>query len=541
MAEDIQSILTAAPIPQSVKADAWDAYHAATSADDLAARVNRLPLPKSIKADLWDAKSRETAPVAPVPSAGAASQADSGIHPLDATLNTIKNWWDTVHEGSPLNLYNVGKGLAGLATGETEKAMGATTGALWAKAKAAFDAKDYGGAAVHTLNYLLSPIIGDSLDRAGEKFARGDISGGIGDTLGTATNLITAVKMPQIAEAVPKTAAAVANAPAAVRATFRANPETAMNKALVLPKYVDPADMRQAIADVRAAETEPVTDNESLLRTIPAAKSANRAEFQKFIDRTGDATVSGAPILAATVKSIPETMWTENPEMAQKIIDGAKGYSQDYTGQRLAKVLEEKNGELNSFYRRAPGAQQAAVQSGAPEAVVKAQRDAAANTLYNFLDPENKGAGPRNIQTRWGIMDDLEDAAYARRNPILREQAVSPGERAMDIGKAALSGIGKTAVGAKIAGPFGALLGAGDTVADVSAAMRGKSDALIRRAFANIEPDGVYVQPGEAFSAVRAATPALIDLAPDARATLSPEMAARVAVLQRLTHSDSSQ
>ena len=62
-------------------------------------------------------------------------------------------------------------------------------------------------------------------------------------------------------------------------------------------------------------------------------------------------------------------------------------------------LLKEKNAELNAFYSRAEGKQQAAVTSGKPEAVVKAQRDALAESLYNALDPTNAGAGPRQIQS----------------------------------------------------------------------------------------------------------------------------------------------
>jgi hypothetical protein len=145
-------------------------------------------------------------------------QEGAGFHPLDAAANAISNWWDQVHHG-PLNLYDVGKGLVGLGTGETEHAMADENVALWQKVKDAYNRGDP-AVAVHALNYVLNGIpglsLGTHLDRAGEKFKAGDISGGIGDTLGTATNLLTLAKSPEVADAV------VENGPRAAEAAREA-------------------------------------------------------------------------------------------------------------------------------------------------------------------------------------------------------------------------------------------------------------------------------------------------------------------------------
>ena len=171
--------------------------------------------------DVFDQIAAEQAPAAPArPAAGPgrggrapdvfdqvhadAQQQASAFHPLDAAANAISNWWDQVHHG-PLNLYDTGKGLVGLATGETEHAMADENVALWQKVKDAYNARDP-AIAVHALNYVLNGIpglsLGTHLSRAGEKFQKDDISGGIGDTLGTATNLLTRAKSPQVADAV---------------------------------------------------------------------------------------------------------------------------------------------------------------------------------------------------------------------------------------------------------------------------------------------------------------------------------------------------
>jgi hypothetical protein len=284
------------------------------------------------------------------------------------------------------------------------------------------------------------------------------------------------VALPHIIEPVAgvlgKPAAAVSEA---ARAPFKVDPEAGINTALKFKPTADIRNLRQAVADVKAAETVPITGNESLLNTIPAAKAANRTAFEAYIKNAGNSTVSGSPVVAATAASIPDTMWIESPELAQKVLDSVKGYARDFTAPELANVLEQKNGELASFYNRAPGAQAAAVQSGAPEAVVKAQRDAVARILYDFIDPENKGAGPAAIQRRYGAIQELEEAAQARANAIAREKAVST-----------------AASGVKLAQAAGKLI-----KLDPEAAVRTwqGSDSLIRRAFANIDPDGVHPTP----------------------------------------------
>lgn len=136
----------------------------------------------------------------PPPPNGVEFQDDSGFHPLDAAKNTISNWWDSVKHG-PANLYDTGKAIAGLATGDTEKQMGQQNADLWGKARDAWNQGDYAGAAAHTLNYALNgiPGVGSALDDAGESFRQGDVSGGVGKTLGLATNLVTGAKLPELA------------------------------------------------------------------------------------------------------------------------------------------------------------------------------------------------------------------------------------------------------------------------------------------------------------------------------------------------------
>jgi hypothetical protein len=53
---DLKSILDAAPAANEVRAEAWDAFHLASSPEDFKSRFDKLKLPDTVKADLWDLK-----------------------------------------------------------------------------------------------------------------------------------------------------------------------------------------------------------------------------------------------------------------------------------------------------------------------------------------------------------------------------------------------------------------------------------------------------------------------------------------------------
>lgn len=114
---------------------------------------------------------------------------DSGVHPLDSTLHAIHDWWQQV------NPFSAAQGTAEAIRHpiDTAKAMANQNGELWQKTKDSYDKGDYTAAAAHALNYALNgiPGLGATLDEAGEKFSKGDVAGGVGHTLGIATNILT--------------------------------------------------------------------------------------------------------------------------------------------------------------------------------------------------------------------------------------------------------------------------------------------------------------------------------------------------------------
>lgn len=55
--DPVAGILSKSPLGNTVRADAWDAFHDASDEEDLADRLGKLSLPDSVKADLWDLKA----------------------------------------------------------------------------------------------------------------------------------------------------------------------------------------------------------------------------------------------------------------------------------------------------------------------------------------------------------------------------------------------------------------------------------------------------------------------------------------------------
>ncbi len=254
--------------------------------------------------------------------------------------------------------------------------------------------------------------------------------------------------------------------------------------------------VESALADIKAAspvltKSGKIPSNESIIKVAPLAISKAQGVLErKWMDpaRRAGVRFSGDPIVKATIDAIPETMWAENPVEAQAIVDRTV---RAYGGKRFLvdpyrRFLKEKNAELDSFYDKDTGKQQASVISGSPQAVVKAQRDAIADTFYRSLDTQNEGAGPREIQQRTGTMIDILDAAKRRRNAIIKEKPVTP-----------IAGAAKAAYSVvNIPGSF--LKGETEKpLHGIRTAFSGESDPLIRRAFDAVGEPNPYPVPGE--------------------------------------------
>ncbi len=189
--------------------------------------------------------------------------------------------------------------------------------------------------------------------------------------------------------------------------------------------------LTSGLADLRATgRVQGPYANESVLDALPEAKSTNRAAWQAWMDRARGQARMGTPIIQATAQALKQTI--NDPRAAAILDEASRQYNRPLTADELYGLLEEKNAELKSFYSGSKEVQAAAERAGADTLKSKPLLEAQARTLrgmlYQMLDPEGQGAGPAEVQGRFGALKAIEEAANARRTDIVSEHHVSPAE-----------------------------------------------------------------------------------------------------------------
>jgi hypothetical protein len=354
--------------------------------------------------------------------------------------------WNEVKNG-PANLAKVGDVInnAVLHPYETAKAMGQPMLETAGKARDAWKAGDYKKAVREGLNTGINavlPGVGSSSSEAGDMYDRGDIAGGTGKTIGIGANLVIGGKAPQIAKTVG-TAAAETITPGVrgpIGRMVAADPRVAGNRAL-RPIPSDPNFPKRTPATLRAIKKANdgkaptgITDGElDMVGATNRAIAEHQGALDQWITRAKGVRVNGDELVAATRDAIPQMMWERDPAGARALIQDAQNAfgGKTYTVEQFRDFLRSDNGDLSSFYRKAPGAQADASVAGTPTAIQEAQTGRIREVLYKALDPEGAGAGPRTIQNKTGDLIKWRNTALQRTNAIVAEQPISPVERVL--------------------------------------------------------------------------------------------------------------
>lgn len=270
--------------------------------------------------------------------------------------------------------------------------------------------------------------------------------------------------------------------------------------ALDLIKTYKPRDARfkervpGAIADIKQAAGANITGNEHLASVSPEemvtpAFKQNRVAWDRYFAPAEERGVQahGKQIIDATEESLKGSL---SAEQRTAIMDEAvKRYGRNIGVRELQEMLNEKNGELQPFYSKNDAVRSAAEQGGAitgrSQALLEAQGKAIRNTLYEALDPENKGAGPREIQRRYGAIRMLSNEANDARNAIEGEKAGTPAGKAA---KTVLAGLDVLTAPLREGGLTEGFL-------KVPQQFRGSADPMIARAFRNAPEFQPYPEP----------------------------------------------
>lgn len=252
-----------------------------------------------------------------------------------------------------------------------------------------------------------------------------------------------------------------------VKQSFNLKPDVAIEK-IWRPTPADsdfPQVTQDALADVKTYGNPNVRTNADTKLAAQAAIDTLQQHLDQWLTaaRTRGIRVSGDDIVRATVSGIPDTMKLEDPEGAAALIQQARrAYGgKQFTTDQFRQYLKEKNAGSAGFYGKSGARQQAGVVSGTPEALEKIQGDAIRETLYQALDPENAGAGPREIQSRTGKLYDLRNAADRRANAITGEKTVSGAQTIQR-----LAGIPGKLFHGDAEGAFNSVANPGDGVSD---------------------------------------------------------------------------
>jgi len=304
----------------------------------------------------------------------------------------------------------------------------------------------------------------------------------------------------------------------------RTNVESTAVKALNPPaadsNFIDVA--RPVRDDIATHGGRVITSNEDLIPAAQKAIAHHQDALEAWMDRGRQQglTIPTQALVDATRQAIPRTMIREDPAGAASIIkqaEDAYGNGSTETVDGLRQIIKEKNAELKSFYDQKTGKQTATIIAGKPMAMIEAQIAAARDALYNALDPENGGAGPREIQRRTGEIMNWRDLATNNRNSVTGEKPVTP-----------LAGAGKSAAAlAELVGaPF-----RGDIVGSLNKVrhpIKGPTDVHIKRLFSDFDQaEPLPMPPPTAATAPPAGTPPPVGTEPPPVGTEPPPVASR--------------
>lgn len=440
--------------PDTMRAEAWDAYYQSASLEDLQARLDRIGLPTRIKSALWDAK------------AGNPEQAEHYVDTPEVEGGPVgrflSNAWDTLN---PMALIRAGAQLVNepaatvgnIARAQIDQGRQAVD---LARQGRLYEAGGHAGAAA-------MPIVGPAAAEAGEQIASGDYAGGAGRALG----LVAPVALPRAVAAGARATRAVPGAMregvatalergAARRIKDTIAPVTGKNKAnwnavadRIAPKLADKqlaAWSREGYADAiesgfqdATAALDAATDAVSgskMIRTRPIAEA-----IQGEIDALTTGGIKGDRFVPEPYQARAAALQTALDEVRKL------GSVANYQAIRTLRQAWDKRAAQSKVY--AQSASEFATKEGGEAAAT------AAGHMRESMAAAEPGVAAANAE--WSLMKNARD--------VMAAKAEAEGARALQFPRT-VARAGGAAAGAHTAGVPGAI-----TAAFLSDAVEGLS------------------------------------------------------------------
>jgi hypothetical protein len=228
---------------------------------------------------------------------------------------------------------------------------------------------------------------------------------------------------------------------------------------------------------------------DDVLTATKTAKRTVRAQFDEVAGPMRQMGVDLSPVADQQIASIPRSLKIENPAAYRRAVERANSWRRVATVEEAEQFLREANAQLEGQFAKFPMSQHKRLLADPRIAGVSAKAQALRDTIYRALDNPALPDSARTLNRQYGQLMEFEDSLLRRSNVAKRQQPESLSEQ---IGAVrAMSDMARGAWKLVHGDVFG--------MADIAAGRAGNAaakylkeqqttDALLRRAFARVEP-----------------------------------------------------
>lgn len=348
----------------------------------------------------------------------------------------------------------------------------------------------FGSAVLHgTLSAV--PIIGPSIETAGQDIAEKNYAGAAGGLTGVVAQVAAPEVLKRVPAAAARTGEALQKLPSKtpiIKAFVDGPPEDLMTRAVKPTKnnvgWND--SVKKGLPIIKSAEPDLGKPISGLDDALEATTLAKKNLWKQYVARLGPAGKMGAQIdgnavADAMVNSIDKRTALQNPTLVERVKNTADTYRRPLGVDEAEDFLQSANKDLNSYYAKNKVGRQVALNDPTMSSTVS-EAEALRDALYSKLD-EVSGPGAADLKRQYGALTNVEKEMTGRQLVAARQQPQSLSEQVGTV-----RGYGKMARGFLTANLGEFTEGAENVAASRWLKERNSTDAMIARAFKKTQP-----------------------------------------------------